>query len=132
MKLTSLLIKQGNRGLTIFINNNKGFSFIEALIAIIVLTVAVLGLVSMQGTFATQSVDRTLQNALIDAASSALTHCQNVNTAPPGTYTYEGIAVTVSISGNCALALNTCSNVTATATASGRTFSMTTFVCNSR
>ena len=114
------------------LNNNKGFSLIEALIATVILTIAVLGIMALQGTFATQTVDRTLQNALIDAASSALSHCQNVGTSPPGTYTYEGIAVTVSISGNCALALNTCSNVTATATARGRTFSMTTFVCNSR
>lgn len=114
-----------------FIKSQKGFSLIEALIAIAIISIALLGLVATQGTFATQTVDRTLQNSLIDAASSALTHCQNVNTSPPASYTYEnGLVVNIALIGSCSVALNTCNSVTATATARDKSFAMTTQVCN--
>ncbi len=110
--------------------NNKGFSLIEALFAIAILSIALLGLASIQGIFATQTVDRTLQNSLVDAAASALTHCQNVNQAPPASYTYENnLVVNVALSGSCNPADNQCSQVTATASARGRSYALTTFVC---
>ncbi len=115
------------------IKNNKGFSLIEALIAIAILSIAVLGLVAMQGIFATQTADRTLHNSLIDAASSALTHCQNVNTSPPSSYTYENnLVVNVSLTGGCSPVTDSCNNVTATASALGKSFALTTRVCNFR
>lgn len=112
---------------------NKGFTLIESLIAIVILIIAVLGIAAMQGTFSTQTVDRTLQNSLIDAASSALTYCSNLRTTPPSSYTYEGgLVVNVSMSGRCDPALNVCNQVTATASARDRTFSLSTLVCNFR
>lgn len=113
------------------LKDNKGFSLIEVLFAVGIISIALLGLVGIQGIFATQTVDRTLQNSLIDAASSALIHCQNVNTQPPSAYTYENnMVVNVSLNGSCSPAPDACNNVTATAAAKGRTFALTTFVCN--
>ncbi len=113
------------------IKNNKGFSLIEVLIATAILTIAILGFVSLQASFAKGTVDRTLLNSLIDAASSALTHCQNVNTSPPSSYTYENnLVVNVSLQGSCRPALDRCNDVTATASASDKTFSLSTIVCN--
>jgi prepilin-type N-terminal cleavage/methylation domain-containing protein len=111
--------------------NNKGFSLIEALIAIAILAIAITGLVAMQGKFAEQSADRVLLNSLIDAASSALTHCQNVQTTPPSSYTYENnLIVSVRLNGNCYPADNTCNEVTATASAKNKSFQIKTIVCN--
>lgn len=114
-----------------FIKSQKGFSLIEALIAVAIVSIALIGLAGMQGLFATQTVDRTVQNSLVDAASSALTHCQNVNTTPTSPYIYEqGLEVNVTLSGSCNPATDSCNNVIATASARGKSFSLTTLVCN--
>lgn len=108
--------------------NNKGFSLIEALIAIAIVAIAIGGLVMTQGTFAKQTVNRTLLNSLIDAAASALTYCQNVQKLPPAYYTYENdLKVTVSLSGNCKPAENDCNEVAATANAK---FTLRTIICD--
>lgn len=109
---------------------NKGFSLIETLIAIAILAIAIGGLVVTQGTFSRQTVDRTLLNSLIDAASNALTQCEAVPSTPNNlTFTYEGnLTVNVSLSGTCN-AKNECSPVTATATAKGKEVKLTTQVC---
>jgi prepilin-type N-terminal cleavage/methylation domain-containing protein len=110
--------------------NNKGFSLIEAMIAIAILAIAITGLVVTQGTFARQTVDRTLLNSLLDAASNALTQCEAVRFTPNNlTFTYENnLIVDVSLSGTCN-PVNTCSPVTATAAAKGKKVELTTQVC---
>ncbi len=112
------------------IKSQKGFSLIEALIAIAILAIAIGGLVVTQGTFAKQTVDRTLLNSLIDAASNALTQCSAVPTTPNTlSFTYENnLIVNVSLSGTCN-PVNTCSPVTATAAAKGKEVKLTTQVC---
>lgn len=111
--------------------NDKGFSLIEALIAIAILAIAIGGLVVTQGTFSKQTVDRTLLNSLVDAASSALTYCQNVKDTPPSTFIYENnLIVTVSLSGTCNPSEDTCNNVSAEARARGKSFTLRTIVCN--
>ncbi|MEM4134698.1 MAG: hypothetical protein QXV73_05820 [Candidatus Micrarchaeia archaeon] len=85
---------------------------------------------TLQSRFATSTADRAVRNALVDAAASALQHCESTLSIPPNTYTYGGITVNVSIIGNCRLSKNNCNNVTATATAQGKSFSLTTKVCN--
>lgn len=112
--------------------NNSGFTLIEALVAILILIIAILGLVGMQGIFARQSADRIFMNSLIDAASSALSHCQNTNSAPPTSYSYENFVVNIQLLGNCNPTENTCNTVTVTASAQGKSFSLTTLVCNFR
>lgn len=113
-----------------FIFKNKGFTLIEMMVAILILIIGVLAVVTLQSKFATTTIDRAVRNALIDAAASALKHCESTLSNPPSSYTYGGIIVNVTINGNCSPSINTCNNVTATATAQGKTFSLTTKVCN--
>lgn len=128
------IIKNHKKNGMMKMKDNKGFSLIEALIATAIVSIALIGLAGMQGIFATQTVDRTVQNSLVDAASSALTHCQNVSTTP-GTlsFTYENnIVVSVALTGDCNPGLDSCNTVTATASARERSFPLTTRVCNFR
>ncbi len=111
--------------------NNKGFSLIEALIAMVILTIGIVSVLSMQATFATGTVDRSVMHALIDSASSALTRCQIDNATPSSlTYTHEGITTTVTLTGSCNPAADSCNPVSATASAKGKTFTISTMVCN--
>lgn len=109
---------------------NDGFTIVEVVIATLILLVGVVALISLQTRFATSTADRAIRNALIDAAASALQHCESTLSTPPTSYTYGGITVSVSVSGSCSPSENSCNNVTATATAQGKSFSITTKVCN--
>ncbi len=114
------------------IKSNEGFSLIEALIAVAILAIGIVGLVTLMGVFAKDTVNRTLINSLLDAASSGLNQCMSVSsTTSPLTYIYEGnLTVTVNLSGSCNPAVNNCNTVTATATAQGKSVVLTTLVCN--
>lgn len=114
------------------IKNNRGFTLIEALIAMVILTIGIVSVISMQATFARGTVDRTVLNALIDSAASALNRCQIDNATPASlSYTHEGRTINVSITGSCNPASDTCNAVSATATHStGKTFTISTMVCN--
>ncbi|MBZ0156826.1 MAG: prepilin-type N-terminal cleavage/methylation domain-containing protein [Alphaproteobacteria bacterium] len=109
-----------------------GFSVIEALIAVAILSIAVIGLVTTIGTFSSTTVDRTVLNCLVDAASTALYKCQaGVDSNPNSTCGGSTISI-AGTSGYCAPATGTCTTVTAVATASpqGKTVSLTTQICN--
>lgn len=112
------------------IDKSKGFTLIEVLVSIVILIVGVLGVMTLMGKFSTSTLDRAFRNAIVDAAASAIDHCENTHTDPPTSYTYGGITVTISKSGSCNPAANTCNNVTVTATAQGKSFSITSKVCN--
>lgn len=112
--------------------NKKGFTLIEVLVSIVILIIGVLALMTLQSRFATATADRAIRNALVDAAASALQHCESTLSSPPASYTYGGITVSVSVSGSCSPSQDTCNNVTVTATAQGKSFSLTTKVCNFR
>lgn len=114
------------------INDKKGFTLVEVLVSIVILIIGVLAVMTLQSRFATSTADRAIRNALVDAAASALQHCESTLSTPPTTYTYGGITVSVSVSGNCNPSEDTCNNVTVTATAQGKSFSLTTKVCNFR
>lgn len=114
------------------INYKKGFTLVEVMISIVILIIGVLGVMTLQSRFATATADRAVRNALIDAAASALQHCESTLSTPPSNYTYGGITVSVSVSGGCNPSEDTCNNVTVTATAQGKSFSLTTKVCNFR
>lgn len=112
--------------------NNKGFTLVEVLVSILILIIGVLAVMTLQSRFATATADRAVRNALIDAAASAIQHCESTLSTPPTSYTYSGITVNVSISGSCSPSEETCNDVTVTATAQGKIFSLTTKVCNFR
>lgn len=113
-----------------FIFKNKGFTLIEVLVSILILIIGVLAVMTLQSRFTTATADRAVRNALVDAAASALKHCESTHTDPPTSYTYGGITVSISKSGDCNPGLNACNNVTVTATAQGKSFSLTSKVCN--
>lgn len=118
-----------------FIKSQKGFSLIESLIAIVIVSIALLGLAHMQALFATQSVDRTLHNCLIDSATGALAQCKTDATTP-ATISFiceQGITASVTLSvvtgsGRCNPS-NDCNTVRATATAMGKTYILNTEIC---
>lgn len=103
---------------------------IEVVISIFILVIGLLAVMTLQSRFATTTSDRAIRNALVDAAASALQHCENAKSNPPASYTYGGITVNISIGGSCSPSENSCNNVTANATAQGKSFSLTTKVCN--
>ncbi|HIJ60426.1 MAG TPA: prepilin-type N-terminal cleavage/methylation domain-containing protein [Nitrospirae bacterium] len=115
------------------IHNNRGFTLLEALIAMVILTIGIVSVISMQATFAKGTVDRTVLNALIDSASSLLNRCQ-IDTGTPSsvTYTHEGRTITVTRTGSCNPNTDTCNAVSATATDSltNKTFTISTMICN--
>lgn len=104
---------------------------VEVLIASAIVFFALAALVVTQGLFATQTVDRTLQNSLIDAAAGALTRCQSVASTPSSlSFTYEGgLVVNVALTGSCNPPLDTCNEVRATASAKGKHRELTGQVC---
>lgn len=114
------------------ISKNKGFTLIEVLISILILIIGVLAVITSQSRFATTTADRAIRNALVDAAASALQHCENTLSTPPSSYTYGGITVSISVNGSCSPSENRCNDVTATASVQGKSFSLTTKVCNFR
>ena len=110
----------------------RGFTILEAMISLLILSVSVLGLATLQGVFATQNSDRTLLNCLMDSASSALAQCQGGIT--PGNFRCGGTAVAIGGSvtspGMCTPQPNTCNSVTASASAMNKTVSVVGRVCN--
>ncbi len=112
------------------IDLEDGFSLIEALVAIAILATAIAGLIGLQATFSKGSADRTVINSLIDAASSALIQCQAEDQKTSFSYIYEdNLDVTVSLNRNCDVPSDECAPVTATASAKGKTFKLTTNIC---
>lgn len=108
--------------------NNKGFSLIEALIAIAItffIATSIAGMLTMFGVHSKRGIDMT---CLVNAAASAIEACRGGQTI--STYNCGGLNITVSLSGSCTPAANQCNQVTATASYRGRQFSLTDFVCN--
>lgn len=112
------------------VREKKGFTLLESMIGVSLLTLALMGMVAMMVYFGTQTADKTLKNCLLDNASSALTRYK-ANALPVSTtFTCENITGTISMSSTTFPAVNTCSNVTATATAQGKSVQLQTSVCN--
>jgi len=109
----------------------KGFSLIEAMLAISILTISLLGVVAMQVYFGTQTTDNATLNCLLDTATNALTQYRaNAGTISSPVLCDEGrISVTVSNPGSYP-AQSTCQDVTITTSAKGRTFKLSSKVCN--
>jgi prepilin-type N-terminal cleavage/methylation domain-containing protein len=111
------------------VRNNKGMTLIEVMIALLILSVGVLGVSAMQGTFASQSADRNLLNALTDAAMSAANQC-HAQTTPPASVVSGGVTVAIGLTGSCTPALDTCNEISVIASARGKSTRINTNVCN--
>lgn len=113
------------------LKSQKGFSLIEALIAIAILAIGIIGTMSLQSSFGKHASDRTLINSLIDSASNALTQCQtNQDTGTSLSYTFENnLVVNVTLDGSCNVSADECVQRTATASAKGKTFKLSTYIC---
>jgi prepilin-type N-terminal cleavage/methylation domain-containing protein len=116
----------------VHLKSQKGFSLVEALIAIAILAIGVIGTLTLQSSFGKHSADRTIINYLIDASSSALTQCQaDDETGTFLSYTFENdFTVNVELDGSCKVPSDECIQRTATASARGKFFKLTTYICN--
>lgn len=114
------------------LKSQRGFSLIEALMAIAILFTVIAGTISLQSSFGKHTVDRTVINSLIDAASSTLSLCQaDKNTGTSLSFTYEEkLTVNVTLDGSCSVNSDECVQRTATASANGKSFKLTTYICN--
>ncbi len=108
---------------------NGGFTLVEALVGAALLSVSLLGVVSMMVYFGTGTADKTLRDCLLDNAINGLAQLRT-NTTVSTTFTCGGASGTLSLSPSTFPASNACSDVTATATCSGKTLTMGTKICN--
>ena len=108
----------------------KGFTIIEALIALAILSISLLGVVAMMVYFATDTTDKNLKSCLLDRATSALSQYR-ANALPVSTsFTCANRSGTMTMSQTTFPGTNACNDVTATATAGGKTIQLSTKVCN--
>ncbi len=106
----------------------KGFTLIEALIAILI-TAILAGIISgVITSFAFKTSDRIIRSCLIEAASSGIAACK-------GGITIDyvecgGNKVQIEIEGECNPASGTCSEIKVTSKVKRLSFSLTDKVCN--
>ncbi|TAN45124.1 MAG: prepilin-type N-terminal cleavage/methylation domain-containing protein [Nitrospirae bacterium] len=111
--------------------NEKGFTLLEAIMAVAILAIALVGLITTQAQFSTQTADRTAMNCIVDAAVSAAAECQSSITPTNKSCAERGNAtITITASNSCSPASGACNDVTITASGLNRSFVMTTRVCN--
>jgi len=122
----------------------KGFTLIEAMIAITILTFSLLGVVAMQSYFGTQTSDQSLKNCLLDGATNAMAQYRaNSLTAPfnftsqPCSFTCDIYTVSITLkesssSGTTITAFpvsGDCKDSVTTASSMGKSFSVRSKVC---
>lgn len=114
------------------IGQSRGFTLVEAMVSIAVLTIFLMGVVSMQAYFGTQTSDRELRTCLLENASSALAQRRNGSTNTSFGFTCKNSSGTVTISATVLSGTNpgACEKVTATATAQNKNAVVTTSVCS--
>ncbi|HAR95438.1 MAG TPA: hypothetical protein DCR97_05680 [Deltaproteobacteria bacterium] len=118
--------------LTKTVRRSAGFTLIEAMVSVAVLTIFLMGVVSMQAYFGTQTSDRELRTCLLENASSALAQRRNGSTSTSFNFTCKTSSGTVTISATALSGTNpgACEKVTATATAQNKSAAVTTSVCS--
>jgi Tfp pilus assembly protein PilV len=111
--------------------NARGFTVIEALIGAALLGLALMGVVAMMTYFGTQSRDRVLQNCVLDAAINGLNQYKaSAPLASSSPFSCGNITGTITMSHTSLPTSNTCNDVTATATVSGKSITLQTKICN--
>lgn len=115
-----------------YMRDPAGFTLIEAMVSIAILSIFLLGVVAMQACFGTRTSERELRTCLLESASSALAQCRNGSTATSFAFTCQKTSGTVTIDASPLAGTNpgACQEVTATAAAQGKSASVTTSVCS--
>ncbi len=106
----------------------KGFTMMEALIAIGIMSIAVLGIIASQVYFGSQTSDQSLKDCLVGAASTYLSQSAAGVTADT-TFTCEG-GFSGTISATSTASSTRCNIVTVTTTASGKSVTLSTKICS--
>ncbi len=105
-----------------------GFTIIEALIAILIVSIIAISIAGLISSFGLETSNRILLSCLMQGADSGIEACRS------GDYisniTCGGILVNIQITGNCTPPPNTCSDIIVTATAKGKSVSLSDKICN--
>jgi prepilin-type N-terminal cleavage/methylation domain-containing protein len=108
----------------------RGFTLIEAMIALAILSISLLGVVAMMVYFGTDTSDKNLKSCLLDRATSALSQYRANALPVPTSFTCTNRTGTMTMSHTTFPGPNLCNDVTATASAGGKTIQLSTKVCN--
>lgn len=110
----------------------EGFTLIEAMVGIALLTIFLMGVVAMQAHFGAQTSERELRACLLENASSALAQRRNGSTATSFSFTCKKTTGSVSIGTETLSGANpgSCQKITATASAAGRSANVASSVCD--
>ncbi len=109
-------------------NKSYGFTIVEALIAIVIVSIIAVSIAALITSFGSKTSDRILLSCLVEGAASGIEACRGGETI--NQITCGGLTVDISITGNCQPAPNTCSDVIVTATAKGKSVSLSDKICN--
>ena len=111
---------------------SSGFTLVEVMVSIAILTIFLMGVVAMQTYFGTRTSDRELRTCLLENASSALAQRRNGSTATSFSFTCQKNSGTVTIGVETLSGANpgACQQVVATATAQGKSASVASSVCD--
>lgn len=109
---------------------NKGFTLIEALIAILIVAIIATSIAGLITIFGIKTSDRILQSCLIEASASAIEACKhgvNINQI-----NCAGYRINITVNGNCNPNPNpnTCTEVIAVSFAEGKSFKLEKTICN--
>lgn len=111
------------------ITKKEGFTLIEAIIAMAIGLMVVLSISALIGYFALYTRDVGLKFCLTSALENGFSLCRNGKN-PPNSYTCGNYSISISYSTDCTtIPSDSCSNVTITASYSGKVYSMTDRVC---
>lgn len=105
----------------------RGFTLVEGLVAVLITFIVATGIAALLTFFGIYNRQNILQTCLVQAASSAIEACRGGSTL--GNIQCNRYSIAVNVMGSCNPRINSCSPVTATASAEGRSFSLTDIVC---
>jgi len=108
--------------------NKKGFTMMEALIAIGIMTIALLGIIASQVYFGSQTSDQSLKDCLVGAASTYLSQSVN-NLTPDTTFTCPG-GFSGTLASNTYAESSRCNRIEVTATSGGKSVTLSTKKCS--